>query len=251
MSYLNRLTEQFQLQQRNFNQDITLNGSLEAYLESKLPTDFAEAVFVLGMELRDFDDISYTTIKRGIEIVQKIYETKKNIIEQNDRRFVQYHLGLIGMYLNPCTIDEMTKEIVDSPLLEDIVFNIRTSLKILEQVQPKAKGVLAHQTTRQYEYVFRAIEKILVDNNNEPPDLDSIYCFTDSLESDYVWHEIIRQLRNKFNSDYTPTNTSNMMKEAAKELNKLVDNLEQTIQEEYADTSEEKRLDENFVSNPN
>lgn len=251
MSYLDRLTEQFQLQQRNFNQDITLNGSLEAYLESKLPTDFAEAVFVLGMELRDFDDISYTTVKRCIEIVQKIYETKKNVIEQNDKRFVQYHLGLIGMYLNPCTIDEMTKEIVDSPLLEDIIFNIKTSLKILEEVQPRAKGVLAHQTTRQYEYVFRAIEKILVDNNNEPPDLDSIYCFTDSLESDYVWHEIIRQLRNKFNSNYVPETSTTDMKVAAQELTKIIDDLEQTIQEEYADTSEEKRLDENFVSSSN
>ena len=251
MSYLDRLTEQFQLQQRNFNQDITLNGSLEAYLESKLPTDFAEAIFVLGIELRDFDDISYTTVKRGIEIVQKIYETKKNVIEQNDKRFVQYHLGLVGMYLNPCIIDEMTKEIVDSPLLEDIVFNIKTSLKILEEVQPRAKGVLAHQTTKQYEYVFRATEKILVDNNNEPPDLDSIYVFTDSLESDYVWHEIIRQLRNKFNSDYTSVNTSNIMEETAEELSKLIDNLEQTIQEEYVDTSEEKKLDENLVSNSN
>ena len=56
--------------------------------------------------------------------------------------------------------------------------------------------------------------------------------FTDSLESDYVWHEIIRQLRNKFNSDYIPTNTSDVIKEAAKELSELVDNLEQTIQEE-------------------
>lgn len=251
MSYLDRLTEQFQLQQRNFNQDITLNGSLEAYLESKLPTDFAEAVFVLGMELRDFDDISYTTIKRGIEIVQKIYETKKNVIEQNDRRFVQYHLGLIGMYLNPCTIDEMTKEIVDSPLLEDIVFNIRTSLKILEEVQPKARGVLAHQTTRQYEYVFRAIEKISVANNNEPPDLDSIYVFTDSLESDYVWHEIIRQLRVKFDSHYVSNNTLKDTETTAQELVKLIDELEQTIQQEYVDTSVEKRLDENFVSNSN
>ena len=249
MSYLDRLTEQFQLQQRNFNQDITLNGSLEAYLESKLPTDFAEAVFVLGMELRDFDDISYTIVKRGIEIVQKIYETKKNVIEQNDRRFVQYHLGLVGMYLNPCTIDEMTKEIVDSPLLEDIIFNIKTSLKILEQVQPKAKDVLAHQTTRQYEYVFRAIEKILVDNNNEPPDLDSIYCFTDNLDNDFVWYEVIRQLRIKFNSNYVPETSTTDMKVAAQELTKITDDLEQTLQEEYVATFTEKVLNEEEKEN--
>ena len=249
MSYLDRLTEQFQLQQRNFNQDITLNGSLEAYLESKLPTDFAEAVFVLGMELRDFDDISYTIVKRGIEIVQKIYETKKNVIEQNDRRFVQYHLGLVGMYLNPCTIDEMTKELVDSPLLEDIIFNIKTSLKILEQVQPKAKDVLAHQTTRQYEYVFRAIEKILVDNNNEPPDLDSIYCFTDNLDNDFVWYEVIRQLRIKFNSNYVPETSTTDMKVAAQELTKITDDLEQTLQEEYVATFTEKVLNEEEKEN--
>lgn len=248
MSYLDRLTEQFQLQERNLNQDVTINGSLKAYLDSKLPTDFAEAVFVLGMELRDFDDISYTTVKRGIDIVQEVYETKKDILEQNDKRFVQYHLGLVGLYLNPCTIDEMTKEIVESPLIEDIVFNIRTCLKILEEVQPKAKGVLAHQVTRQYEYVFRAIEKILVDNNNEPPDLDSIYCFTDNLDSDYVWYEIIRQLKVKFNSDYVPNSAIKNTQIVAQELTQLVDELEQTIQQEYVDTSVPVVLDEDIVT---
>lgn len=251
MSYLDKLTEYFQLQERNLNQDITLNGSLEAYLESKLPTDFAEAIFVLGMELRDYDDILYSTVKRGIDIVQKVYESKKQVIEQNDKRFVQYRIGLTGMYLNPCTIDTLTKEIVDSPLLEDIVFNIRTCLKLLEDAQPKASGVLAHQVTRQYEYVFRAIEKILVDNNNEPPDLDSIYVFTSNLDDDFVWHEIIRQLRVKFNSGYTSTNVQNNMETVAQELVQLVEELETTVQEEYVDTSKEKILDENSVISSN
>lgn len=248
MSYLDRLTEYYQLFNRNTDTDLTLNGALESHLESKLPTDFCEAIFVLGMELRDEDDIDYSIVKRGIAIVRKVFETKKEVILKTDNRFVQYQLGLVGMYLNPCTIDRMTSEIANSSLLEDIVFNIRECLVLLDQIHGKATGVLSHQVQRQYEYVFKAIEAILVDNNNVPPDLDSIYVFADpsQFENDYIWHEIIKQLRAKYSSqDTVPVVDS--MSLATQELEKLIHNIETTAQKELS----QSLSDENTVSDTN
>lgn len=195
MSYLARLTEQYDLYIQS--EDVTTNGALKTYLESLLPTDFCEAVFVIGMELRDEDDIHYTKVKRVIEIVEEVYKEKK--LEDNDKRHAQYILGLTGMYLNPCTIDTLTKQIIESDLLETIVFNLKTCLQLLEDIKPS--GVLLYQTMRQYEYVYACLDKLKVFNNNIPPDLDSIYVFTDAFNTDDIWYELIRQNRDTVQSD--------------------------------------------------
>lgn len=195
MSYLARLTEQYDLYIQS--EDVTTNGALKTYLESLLPTDFCEAVFVIGMELRDEDDIHYTKVKRVIEIVEEVYKEKK--LEDNDKRHAQYILGLTGMYLNPCTIDTLTKQIIESDLLETIVFNLKTCLQLLEDIKPS--GVLLYQTMRQYEYVYACLDKLKVFNNNTPPDLDSIYVFTDAFNTDDIWYELIRQNRDTVQSD--------------------------------------------------
>lgn len=195
MSYLARLTEQYDLYIQS--EDVTTNGALKTYLESLLPTDFCEAVFVIGMELRDEDDIHYTKVKRVIEIVEEVYKEKK--LEDNDKRHAQYILGLTGMYLNPCTIDTLTKQIIESDLLETIVFNLKTCLQLLEDIKPS--GVLLYQTMRQYEYVYACLDKLKVFNNNIPPDLDSIYVFTDTFNTDDIWYELIRQNRDTVQSD--------------------------------------------------
>lgn len=199
MSYLARLTEQYDLYIQS--EDVTTNGALRTYLESLLPTDFCEAVFVIGMELRDDDDIHYTKVKRVIEIVEEVYKEKK--LEDNDKRHAQYILGLTGMYLNPCTIDTLTKQIIESDLLETIVFNLKTCLQLLEDIKPS--GVLLYQTMRQYEYVYACLDKLKVFNNNTPPDLDSIYVFTDAFNTDDIWYELIQQNRTKVQSDKPDT----------------------------------------------
>lgn len=199
MSYLARLTEQYDLYIQS--EDVTTNGALKTYLESLLPTDFCEAVFVIGMELRDEDDIHYTKVKRVIEIVEEVYKEKK--LEDNDKRHAQYILGLTGMYLNPCTIDTLTKQIIESDLLETIVFNLKTCLQLLEDIKPS--GVLLYQTMRQYEYVYACLDKLKVFNNNTPPDLDSIYVFTDAFNTDDIWYELIRQNRDTVQSDEPST----------------------------------------------
>ena len=46
---------------------------------------FCNAVFVAGYEMRDETNVPHDMLKRGIDIIQKIYETKKDVIEKNNK----------------------------------------------------------------------------------------------------------------------------------------------------------------------
>lgn len=214
MNYSNELTELYHLMSRNKDQDVTVNGAMEAWLAPKLPSDFCNAVFVLGIELRDEDNIDYATVKRLIGIVERLYKEKE---VTTDKLHIKYKLGLANMHLNPCTIDELTPEMM--PILEDIVFNLKKCLIILDEIQPLAKGIMSYYVDQCFDYVFAALDKVRVDNNNLPIDLDSAYVFSDQLDSDDLWHELIRQIKAKGISP-----TTDITQEVTELLTGLVNN---------------------------
>lgn len=184
MTYLTELTELYYLQKDP--------SAIRAALEKKSAEDFANAVFVYGYESRD-SSIDPSLVKQGIEIVKEIYESKQEAMD--DKMFVRYCIGLAGLLLSNCQREDISKEVVQSTKLEEIIENLREVFRLLEVVEPRARGILAFQLQQTYLYAFDCLSYLKVENNNQPPDLDSCYVFLDSLNDDSIWQELARQLR--------------------------------------------------------
>lgn len=180
MTYLTELTELYYLQKDP--------SAIRSALEKKSPEDFANAVFVYGYESRDFS-VDPSLVKQGIEIVKELYESKQEAMD--DKMFVRYCIGLAGLLLSNCPREAPPKD----TKLEEIIENLREVFRLLEVAEPRARGILAFQLQQTYLYAFDCLSYLKVENNNQPPDLDSCYVFLDSLNDDSIWQELARQLR--------------------------------------------------------
>lgn len=180
MTYLTELTELYYLQKDP--------SAIRAALQEKSPEDFANAVFVYGYEARD-TSIDPSLVKQGIEIVKELYESKQEAMD--DKMFVRYCIGLAGLLLSNCPREAPPKD----TKLEEIIENLREVFRLLEVAEPRARGILAFQLQQTYLYAFDCLSYLKVENNNQPPDLDSCYVFLDSLNDDSIWQELARQLR--------------------------------------------------------
>lgn len=217
------LTEMFHLlNQNDFSLDYIFKPDFMEYLLNLDAPNFVSNVFVYGFEIRDADQGELVNeCSQLIETIEECYEHKfKEEVEANDYLLTQYNLGLINIYLYFCQREQPLtgKPSINTDLyvsdyveVKDTTENdpsktaninqainyLKKATKLADTTINIAKGIYLYHTIRVFNYIFEVFMNYSVDNNNKPIDLDSFYVFSDALDSDVLWLELMRQNKNK------------------------------------------------------
>lgn len=217
------LTEMYHLLSRNnFSLDYIFKLEFKEYLLKLDAPEFVSNVFVYGFEVRDEEPIQIKTeVIKLLEVIQECYEEKfKDTVESDDSLLVKYNLGLINSYLYFC---QRQDTITEPPVSKEVLLNsnfvqirddvpkdfssetdinlainyLRMATKLADETINIAKGIYLYHTIRAFEYIFEVFMNYSVDNDNKPIDLDSFYVFSDALDSNDLWLELMRQNKNR------------------------------------------------------